>query len=158
MKHILPIASAVILAAGSLGAFAGGPEGKKGPNKIMKELKLSEEQKEKMKELRDQNKDAQKELFGKITELRGAIKEELLKDDPDENALSSLAAQLGEFHARMAKAHQDRLLEIKKILTKEQFEKLLQKEPFGQGGMQDTFRKQRPHRGKRGEKEEEGDE
>ena len=104
------------------------------PHKMWTELGLNEDQKAKLKAIHSENKDAFKKYAESIKSIRLKIKDELLKQNPSQQVLDTYARQLGDIHAEIAKAHQQRLLKVKGILTPEQFSKLLTMEANGPRG------------------------
>lgn len=110
-----------------------GPDQDK-PHKMWAELGLNEDQKAKLKEIHSDNKDSFKKYGESIKSIRLKIKDELLKANPSQSVLDNYARQLGDIHTEMAKAHQQRLLKVKGILTTEQFTKLLNMEAEGPRG------------------------
>ena len=52
----------------------------------------------------------------------------MLKDKPDKNVLKKYSQEIANQHRLMADTMTDHLLKVKKILTKEQFEKMLSRE------------------------------
>jgi Spy/CpxP family protein refolding chaperone len=95
------------------------------PHKMWEELGLNEDQKAKLKQMHTDNKDSFKKYGESIKNIRLKIKDELLKPNPSQSVLDNYARQLGDIHTEIAKAHQQKLLKIKGILTTEQFSKLL---------------------------------
>jgi Spy/CpxP family protein refolding chaperone len=92
---------------------------------LVDELKLTSEE---MKELQDLEsasaKDAVK-IKGDIELVSIDIKDEMRKDNPDESKIDALADKLSATGSKMLKLRLDNMLKTKKILTKEQFEKLI---------------------------------
>jgi Spy/CpxP family protein refolding chaperone len=103
-------------------------KGEPGEHPFWKQLNLSPEQTAKLKALRDEQAPRRKANQEKMAELRGKIREEMLKDKPDQAALDKYAAQTGELHKQMAMDRSAHLLKIKQVLTKEQFARMLDKQ------------------------------
>lgn len=100
----------------------------KGPDHEMKGLNLTEEQKTKLQELRIEHKPAMVKIKETMKLIKQKSKVELLKDKPDKTLLKKYSQEIADQHRIMAESMTDHLLKVKKILTKEQFEKMLSKE------------------------------
>jgi len=100
--------------------------------KMIKELNLTQDQKTKLKALRMQMKESRQQIFNQMKGVRNKIKEELLKDKPSKTALDGYASQLGELSKQIAQKLADHLLQVKAILTPEQFTKLVNHDWMGQ--------------------------
>jgi Spy/CpxP family protein refolding chaperone len=107
---------------------------KEGPQYNWADLGLTEDQKAKLKEIHEEMADARKENFEAVKALRVKIKEELLKNDPAKSMLDSYADELGKLHKEMSRARNEHLLKVKKILTAEQFSKVVNKEWLSKKG------------------------
>ena len=91
---------------------------------LVKELNLTPEQKDQLVELYSQT---QKELINIRTQNKIAridLMNEMMKDNPDEDVLNNLIDKIGENAKKAFGVRINRQLEIKKILTPEQQEKL----------------------------------
>jgi Spy/CpxP family protein refolding chaperone len=95
------------------------------------ELGLSEEQQTKLKELHEEMRTEKKEHWDKMKGLREQIRTELGKENPGRTTLDNYVARQAELHKAMAGARMDHLLAVKKILTAEQFDKLLDRHWVG---------------------------
>lgn len=91
-------------------------------------LDLTEEQKTKLQELRIEHKPAMVKIKETMKLIKQKSKEELLKDKPDKNVLKKYSQQIADQSRIMAESMTEHLLKVKKILSKEQFEKMLSKE------------------------------
>ena len=100
--------------------------------KMIKELNLTQDQKTKLKALRMQMKESRQQIFNQMKGVRNKIKEELLKDKPSKTVLDGYASQLGELSKQIAQKLADHLLQVKAILTPEQFTKLVNHDWMGQ--------------------------
>jgi Spy/CpxP family protein refolding chaperone len=114
-------------------------------DKMAAELKLNDEQKAKLKELHKANREAMKPFFEKMKGVRDKIKAELLKPESSKQALDGFAAQLGDLHKQMALKRNQHLLQVKKVLTPEQFKKLVSRDWKHRTGIKGK----RPHKGER---------
>jgi hypothetical protein len=93
-----------------------------------KGMNLSEKQKADLKELRGEQATAMKQLQLRARALRDQLKVEMAKDNPSEDSLNLQAEQAGALAAEFAKLRVAGLLKAKKILSKEQFLGLLDRE------------------------------
>jgi Spy/CpxP family protein refolding chaperone len=123
------------LIAGSLIAFpfsiAAKPDSammEKHHEKMMADLKLSADQKAKLKDQRSKHMESMKPFREKMKGIRERIKAELLKPQPSKQALDGFAVELGDLHKQMAQMRNDHLLQLKSILTPEQFSKLVNRD------------------------------
>ena len=129
-------AAGIVLAA-ALAVSAGerrggeGPKGGTGPEGgqggLWKELGLTQQQREQLRGLRQDQVDPNKDFRGRMQEIRKATKEEFSKADPSKSALDKLAGQLGDLAEDLAKEKAEYLLEVKKVLTVDQWAKLLER-------------------------------
>jgi Spy/CpxP family protein refolding chaperone len=111
----------------------GGAKGD-GHQQMWKQMGLTEQQRESLKALRLEQTTEVKEIGQKLRAVRKTVKEELLKDDPSSSVLDRAAADAGDLTEKLTESFVDHLLEVKKILTPEQFAKLLQRENMLQMG------------------------
>jgi Spy/CpxP family protein refolding chaperone len=97
------------------------------------QLNLTDDQKAKLKTLRQEMRESRKANFEKMKVLLDKSKEELLKPAPNKAVLYGYAKELGDLHKAMAEHMADHMLKVKTILTKDQFTKLLSNEmhPLG---------------------------
>ena len=106
-----------------------GPKGEhRGPHHGMEGLNLTEEQKIKLQELHVDHNPIMVKVKESMKLIRQKSKKELLKDKPDKALLKKYSQETAEQHRIMADEMTNHLLKVKKILSKEQFEKLLSKE------------------------------
>lgn len=117
------------------------------------QLNLTDDQKAKLKTLRQEMRESRKANFDKMKALLDKSKEELLKPAPTKAALYGYAKEMGDLHKAMAERMADHMLKVKTILTKDQFAKLLSKEMHPPGmremhkGPNDAPHGQGPHGG-----------
>ena len=106
--------------------------------RMFADLNLTQDQKTKLKALHEQLKGTHKQVFDQMKALREKIKAELLKPQPSKQVLDGYASQIGDQHKQLAQKRTDHMLQVKAILTPEQFAKLLSHEEkgpeFGPGG------------------------
>lgn len=127
-KVLIPLLSIFVMLATPLFAQPDDPEHCGRHKAVMEELNLNDEQQTKLKLLK---LDMQKEHilhFDEVKKVRDKIKEELLKEKPSEAKLNEYAKELGKLHGKLSEKRMAHFLQVKQILSKEQFEKLLSKE------------------------------
>jgi Spy/CpxP family protein refolding chaperone len=114
-----------------------GPDGER-PHRMWEKMDLSEEQKTQLKEMHGEMRGVRKEHWEEVNGIRDRMREELSKESPDRGELEGYSEKLGALHQRMTRQRIDHLLQLKTVLTAEQFEMLLDKEgrgcPMGKGG------------------------
>lgn len=94
--------------------------GQKG-NMTAEILNLSEDQEKQLKDSRQKHKDAMKSMFGQMKADRESFDAEIVKAAPDMNKINDIQTQIKNLQSQMADNHLSSLLEIKKIMTPEQF-------------------------------------
>jgi Spy/CpxP family protein refolding chaperone len=107
------------------------PAPDKHPHKMWTDLGLTEEQKEKLKELHQEMKTVRTGHMEQIKALRQKAKEELLKEKPSRNTLNALARNQGDIEQKFAEKRLEHLLKLKGVLTSEQFTKFVDREWSG---------------------------
>ena len=137
MKHTMLtcalLAGALFMSPCSLSAQPADSGKGKGMERMFADLKLTPDQKTKLKALHEQQKDSHKQFFDQMKALREKTKTELLKPQPSKQVLDGYAAQFGDLHKQLAQKRTEHLLQVKAILTPDQFSKLLSHEPKGPG-------------------------
>lgn len=100
---------------------------------LYKELNLSEEQKKLLEENRNKHKERMKTLFAGMKEKMTFMRQELQKDTLDTAKINQTNNELKKLQTDMLDYRLDRILEVRKILTPEQFKKFMSKieEPAG---------------------------
>ena len=94
---------------------------------------LTDDQKKQLKDIWEKQKDAKKAAFEQIKADKDAITNELLQTTPDVNKINDLKSKLEALSVQMLDNRISTDLEVKKILTAEQFARYLefQKHKFG---------------------------
>lgn len=87
------------------------------------QLGLSEAQKQQLEENRKQNMDGMKAMAAQKRSLREAMKAELMKPNMDMAVVNDLQGKLKAIDAQQMDNHLRSMLEVRKILTPEQFAK-----------------------------------
>ncbi len=124
MLYVIPLSAQPADCAKHCGEHA------KGPCHEMKGLNLTEKQKTKLQELRIEHKPAMVKIKETMKLIKQKSKVELLKDKPDKALLKKYSQEIADQSRIMAESMTEHLLKVKKVLTKEQFEKMLSKEFF----------------------------
>jgi len=112
----------------------GGENGENRGERLREELGLSDDQFEQLQELKTEHRGEMKSNREAVQALRTEVKTELKKEEPSISETDRLAEEIGELHTEMTKSLVAHLLEIKEILTPEQFEKMASREHHGGGG------------------------
>jgi Spy/CpxP family protein refolding chaperone len=84
-------------------------------------LNLNDDQKKQLDGLKTKQKEDKKALLEQIKANREALMNEIVKAAPDMNKVNDLQTQLKNIQAQKADAQLNSLLEIKKLMTPEQF-------------------------------------
>lgn len=112
-----------------------GHGGKGDGTRMAQELGLSEKQQADLKVLREKHRAERIDIRTEVKALRKEIAEELKKSTPSKSKIKTLADKIGAIHSANAVRMADHMLEVKKILTPEQFSKMLDiKEKKGNKG------------------------
>jgi len=114
--------------------------------KMLEELNLTAEQEAQFKEINARYAPARRESAQRIEELREKMNQEILRDKPSKSALIQYAGTIGEIQKKMSLASVGHLLDVKAVLTPEQFRTFVSMSPATTGGK----------RGRRGEAENTG--
>ena len=88
-----------------------------------KELNLTDEQKKALEENKNKNREQMKALFEGMREKRTLIRQELQKDQLDMGKINQTQNELKALQSQMLDNRLAGILEVRKILTPEQFKK-----------------------------------
>ena len=121
--------SSSIVYADNGGNFVGGSDSFKGGHEcqlrkhhlMSRVLNLTEDQQKQFKEIKKKQRETMKNAFEQIKSNREALNAEIVKAAPDMNKINDLQAQFKTIQSQMADNRLNSLLEIKKIMTPEQF-------------------------------------
>lgn len=94
--------------------------------KMQKELNLTPEQAQRLKELRNQHREKRKNGWKDIRAKRQKLQEELQKPKLNEARVRQIHNELKALKAQKADQRLERILEVRKILTPEQFSKFME--------------------------------
>ena len=95
-------------------------------DRLIKELNISEEQQEKIKEMMQTDISRKKELRQQIKEKSDSIDEELLKENIDMNVVNKLAQEIQQLSAEISKINIESKLKVRSTLTFDQYSKMEQ--------------------------------
>ena len=98
--------------------------GKKG-EEIYSQLNLSNEQKKALEKNKSQNGETRKAFFKQLHSYKEALNGELMKPELNMDKINEIQSQLKAFQAQMADNRLNAILEVRKILTPEQFVKFI---------------------------------
>lgn len=90
---------------------------------MFKELNLTDEQRSKLEENRKKRKESSSVLWKSMKDLRDAMRQELEKDTLDMARINQIQSQMKEAQAQMMDNRLQGILEVRSILTSEQFRK-----------------------------------
>ena len=93
-------------------------------DRLSEDLNLTPEQKDQMKAHHKESRQTMEKLRGEMKEYRKALKEELKKENPDRPAIARTVAKMKDVQGRMIDQRVNNFLQMKKILTPEQYQKL----------------------------------
>jgi len=96
--------------------------------------KLTDDQKKQLKDIWQKQKEAKKAAFAQIKADKEALTNELLQTTPDANKINDLKSKMEALHAQMLDSRINSNLEVKKILTAEQFAKYLEIQKYKHSG------------------------
>ncbi len=91
--------------------------------RVEKQLNLSPEQQKKLEEHRAAHRDEAKKFFGEVKQKREEMRTELEKETIDEAKVKAINEELKALGARLADHRLAGILEVRRILTPEQFKK-----------------------------------
>ena len=130
MTALLALSVPVVYADyGNGGNFENGDSGHHGhygEGGFFHKLHLTDSQKKQMKDIWQKQKEAKKTAFTQIKADKEALTNELLQTTPDVNKINDLKSKLGVLKAQMLDNRISSDLEVKKILTAQQFAKYLE--------------------------------
>jgi Spy/CpxP family protein refolding chaperone len=89
-------------------------------DKMSKELKLNDTQKEQVKAHREKHHTAMKDTMKQLREKEEALKQELQKENTDKSKVEALKSDIKELNAKRIDGMVDAISEMKQILTPEQ--------------------------------------
>jgi len=98
----------------------------KGRENMREYLGLNAEQEQKFENLKNLCRAENSEIFAKLEELRKALFAEAGKNNADTAKINEIAAEIGKQHTLLSLCLVRQIQEVKKILTKEQFDKFIE--------------------------------
>ena len=93
--------------------------------KITDQLNLTAEQKKQLEDNKTKNREAMKATFEKMKTYKDQLKVELMKQDLDMKTIGDIQAQIKALQAQMIDSRLNSILEVRKILNREQYEKFI---------------------------------
>lgn len=130
MTAVLALSAPVVYAdygnGGNFGDGHGGRQGHYMKGKFFHKLNLTDVQKKQMKDIWQKQREAKKATFEQIKANREALNKELAQPTSDMAKINALQAQLKTLVLKMADSRLNSTLEVKKVLTPEQFGKYLE--------------------------------
>jgi len=132
-KYLFLSACAGILVSSSI-AFSAQPNEsamEKHHQKMMVDPTVTADQKAKIQALHKDMEGKGKSLFDQMKGINEKVKVELLKDQPSKQVLDGYATQLADIQKQLLQKKYDHILQVKTILTKEQFSKHISHEWMG---------------------------
>ncbi|MDR3012882.1 MAG: Spy/CpxP family protein refolding chaperone [Chitinispirillales bacterium] len=120
IKNFIYLAFAAIVLLPTLGLADTGRR-EHPARQVWEELNLTPEQEAKFRDINARHAPARREHARLMEEVRTRINQELLKDRPNRNLLAQWAGQMGEYQKRMNIASVNHMLDVKGVLTPEQF-------------------------------------
>ncbi|MCM8787465.1 MAG: Spy/CpxP family protein refolding chaperone [Candidatus Omnitrophica bacterium] len=94
----------------------------KNMEELINSLNLTQEQKEKMEQLRTQNRQNISDIKKQLKDLRKQLKLELDKDQLDEAKIKDIANQIQELQAKILDLRINNTIQFRKTLTPQQYE------------------------------------
>ena len=92
---------------------------------IYNQLNLTDEQKKQLEDNKLKHQETRRASFEKMRSYKDALNQELMKADLDMNKINEIQSQLKALQSEMADARLNSILEVRKILTPEQFAKFI---------------------------------
>jgi Spy/CpxP family protein refolding chaperone len=126
----LGILLAFVLLIGSAQVGLAGSCGGKGDfhqhwGRMLKKLDLSEDQQAKVKEILAEKKSAGLKLHKEVMRLQHEVRGEMLEDAPDAGEVAKLVRRIGELRSELHLKRLEGEIEVRKILTDEQRDRML---------------------------------
>ena len=119
-----------------------GMDGKR--QKLWDQLNLTDEQKKQLEENKAKNKESMKATFEKTKSFREALKAELMKPELDMAKINDIQSQVKSLQSQIVDNRLNSILDVRKILTHEQFEKFIditsRVKPFQGKGDKDAYK------------------
>jgi Spy/CpxP family protein refolding chaperone len=99
-----------------------------GAHRMWNDLQLNADQQSKLSTMHNEMQNLRKNQLEETSAVRAKIKEELAKSSPSKPVLSGFVNELGKLHEKQMQAHIDHMLQLKAVLTPEQFQKVINKQ------------------------------
>ncbi len=92
--------------------------------RLYEELGLTEEQRQQLRDLREENRADRKELYRKLKDKKEQLREELYRDELDPGQVEKIHAEIKELKLELADLRLEGILAVRDVLTPEQFSDL----------------------------------
>jgi Spy/CpxP family protein refolding chaperone len=99
-----------------------------GAHRMWNDLQLNADQQAKLLTTHNEMQTLRKTQMDEVSAVRVKIKEELAKSNPSKTVLSGFVSELGDLHEKQMQSHIDHMMQLKTILTPEQFQKVIDKQ------------------------------
>jgi Spy/CpxP family protein refolding chaperone len=130
MSAVLVLSAPVVYAdngnGGNFGDGHGDKQGSYMKGKFCHKLNLTDDQQKQLKDIWQKQRETMKATFKQIKANREALTNELLQTTPDVNKINDLKSKIKALGAQMLDSRINSDLEVKKILTAQQFAKYLE--------------------------------
>lgn len=93
--------------------------------KMLDQLNLTPEQKKQLEDNKAKNREEMKATFENMSTYREELKAELMKPELDMNKINGIQSQVKTLQSQMIDNRLSSILDVRKILTHEQFEKFI---------------------------------
>jgi Spy/CpxP family protein refolding chaperone len=93
---------------------------------VENELSLTQEQKDKLKSMREQLRSKQTAISNDLRSAKSALQKELDSPNPDRKKADNLVATVNKLQSQMLALRVDQVFSMRAIMTPEQYQKLLQ--------------------------------
>lgn len=94
--------------------------------KVWDQLNLTADQKKQLEENKAKNRESMKATFETMKSCKESLRAELMKKDLDMNKINSIQSQIKSLQGQMVDSRLSSILDIRKILTYEQFGKFIE--------------------------------
>jgi len=134
IRVFLYITLLAVALAGASPAAADDRRGRDHPGRRMvEELNLSADQEARFREINARHAPVRRDYTRRIEDLRERMNSELQRERPSRSLLAQIAGQIGETQKKMNIASIDHFLDVKAVLTPDQFQKFTEMATVGSG-------------------------
>ena len=133
-KALLFLAFLAVTLLPTIGMASDGEQASTSARRLWEELNLTPDQEAKFRDINAKHAPARRDHARRLEEVRARMNQELLKDRPSRSLLAQYAGQMGEFQKQMNIASVNHMLDVKAVLTAEQFNTFLSRASIGGSG------------------------